>query len=74
MLAHYDHKLLVEISVDASPYGLGAVIMHVYPNGNRRPIAYASRTLKKHWKRNGQIDKDWSFGDYVRPKTVSLVP
>lgn len=48
MLAHYDHKLLVELSVDASPYGLGAVIMHVYPNGNRRPIAYASRTLKKH--------------------------
>ena len=46
MLAHYDHKLLVELSVDASPYGLGAVIMHVYPNGNRRPIAYASRTLK----------------------------
>ena len=46
MLAHYDYKLLVELSVDASPYGLGAVIMHVYPNGNRRPIAYASRTLK----------------------------
>ena len=48
MLAHYDHKILVELSVDASPYGLGAVIMHVYPNGNRHPIAYASRTLKKH--------------------------
>ena len=31
MLAHYDHKLLVELSVDASLYGLGAVIMHVIP-------------------------------------------
>ena len=44
--------------MDASPYGLGAVIMHVYPNGNRRPIAYASRTLNEHEKRYGQIDKE----------------
>ena len=44
-LTHYDPGLPVECSVDASPYGLGAVIMHVYPNGTRRLIAYASRTL-----------------------------
>ena len=48
----------MELSVDASPYGLGAVIMHVYPNGTRRPIAYASRTLNEHEKRYGQIDKE----------------
>ena len=40
----------VELSVDASPYGLGAVKMHVYPNGNRRPIAYALQTLNEHEK------------------------
>ena len=49
----------MELSVDPSPYGLGAVIMHVYPNGTRRPIiAYASRTLNEHEMRYGQIDKE----------------
>ena len=32
--------------------------MHVYPNGTRRPIAYASRTLNEHEKRYGQVDKE----------------
>ena len=32
--------------------------MHVYPNGNRRPIFYASRTLDEHEKRYGQIEKE----------------
>ena len=41
-LTHYDPGLPVELSVDASPYGLGSVIMHLYPNGARHPIAYAS--------------------------------
>ena len=30
----------------------------MYPNGTRRPIAYASRTLNEHEKRYGQIDKE----------------
>ena len=57
-LTHYDPGLPVELSVDASPYGLGAVITHVYPNGTSRPIACVSRTLNKHEKRYGQIDKE----------------
>ena len=58
-LTHYDPGLPVELSVDASPNKLGAVIMHVYRNGTRRPIAYASRTLNEHEKRHdGQIDKE----------------
>ena len=32
--------------------------MHVYPNGTRRFIAYASRTVNEHEKRYGQIDKE----------------
>ena len=31
--------------------------MHVYRNGTRHPIAYASRTLNKHEKRYGEVDK-----------------
>ena len=58
VLAHYSPSLPVELSVDASTYGLGAVIMHVYPNGTRCSIAYVSRTLNEHEKRYGQIDKE----------------
>ena len=57
-LTQYDPGVPVELSVHASLYGLGAVIMHVYPNGTRRPIAYASRTLNEHEKRYGEIDKE----------------
>ena len=48
----------MELSIDASPYGLGAVIMHMYSNGSRCHIAYASRTLNEHEKCYGQIDKE----------------
>ena len=58
VLPHYNPSLPVELAVDASPYGLGAVIMHEFPNGERRPIAYGSRTLNEHEKRYGQIDKE----------------
>ena len=58
MLTHYYPSFPVELAVDASPYGLGAVIMHELPNGDWRPIAYASRTLNEHEKRYGQIDKE----------------
>ena len=53
VLVYYDPKLPAELSVDA----LGAIIMHVYPNENRRPIAYASPTLNKHDKRYREIHK-----------------
>ena len=58
VLTHYNPSLPVELAVDASPYGLGAVIMHELPNGDRRPMACASRTLNEHEKRYGQIDKE----------------
>ena len=50
VLAHFDPEFPMELSVDAIPYGLGAVTMHVYPNGNRRSIAYVSQTLNEHNK------------------------
>ena len=53
VLTHYNPSLPVELAVDASPYGLGVVIMYELPNGDRRPIAYASQTLNEHEKRYG---------------------
>ena len=44
--------------MDAPPYGLVPIIMHVYSNGTRRSITFASRTLNEHEKRYGKIDKE----------------
>ena len=30
---------------DASKYGIGAVILHKFKDGNMKPVAYASKTL-----------------------------
>ena len=42
MLAHYDPKLPLRQAGDTLPYGVGAVIYHVSPDGLERPIAFAS--------------------------------
>lgn len=57
VLVHFDHKLPIQLSVDASLYGVGAVITHNL-NGVDRPIAYASRTLSKSEEKYSQIEKE----------------
>ncbi|CAB0013181.1 unnamed protein product, partial [Nesidiocoris tenuis] len=44
VLVHYDSTLPITVAVDASPYGLGAVLSHVI-EGQERPIAFAFRVL-----------------------------
>ena len=46
VLVHYDPSLPVILESDAGLYGIGAVIFYRFPNGDERPIAYASRSLK----------------------------
>lgn len=45
LLVHYDPNKPVRLAVDASSYGLGAVLSHVSYDGEEKPIAYASRSL-----------------------------
>ena len=55
---HYNPDLPIKLAVDASNYGLDAVISHITPEGSKCPIAYASRTLTAIESNYSQLDKE----------------
>ncbi|CAM1324956.1 Uncharacterised protein r2_g3383 [Pycnogonum litorale] len=58
LLVHYDPAKPVRLSCDASPYGIGAVLSHVLPNGEDKPISYASRTLSPSERNYAHIERE----------------
>ena len=46
-LTQFDPTLPLQLACDASPYGVGAVVSHIMPGGEERPITFASCTLSK---------------------------
>ena len=57
-LTHYDPKLEIIFVSDASSHGIGACIQHKMPDGTKKPIAHASRTLLPVEKHYFQIEKE----------------
>ena len=60
-LVHYDDKLQVVLTTDASPKGLGACLSHkVIEDGKTvlKPIYYASCSLKPSETRYAQVDRE----------------
>ena len=58
LLAHYDPKKPVRLAVDASSFGLGAVLSHISEDGEDKPIAFASRTLSQSEQNYSMIEKE----------------
>lgn len=58
VLVYFDDKLPLILSVDASPYGVGVVLSHKFPNGDEKPICFASRTLTPVKRKYSQMDKE----------------
>ena len=57
VLVHYDLNKPLSVASDASPYGAGAVLEHIMPDGTERPVAFASRTMSSTERNYAQIDK-----------------
>uniref|UniRef100_A0A5S6QHL3 Reverse transcriptase domain-containing protein n=1 Tax=Trichuris muris TaxID=70415 RepID=A0A5S6QHL3_TRIMR len=58
VLIHYDPKMKLTVTCDASPCGVGAVLSQTQSEGKEAPVAYASRTLSKTERNYAQIDKE----------------
>ncbi|KAL7298999.1 hypothetical protein TKK_0008096 [Trichogramma kaykai] len=58
VLMHYSLQLPIKLTCDASPTGVGAVLSHVLPNGETKPVSYASRALNKAERGYSQLDRE----------------
>ena len=57
VLTHYDVNKPIKLYCDASPYGLGACLMHVV-EGQKMPVAFASRTLTQTESKYAQVERE----------------
>ena len=57
-LTHYDPKMEIIVASDARSYGVGACILHKMPDGTKKSIVQASRTLLPAEKHYPQVEKE----------------
>ena len=58
LLVHFDPTLPLILACDASPYGIGAVLAQRMPDGQERPIGFASSTLTKSKQNYAQLEHE----------------
>ncbi|XP_028164567.1 uncharacterized protein K02A2.6-like isoform X2 [Ostrinia furnacalis] len=81
VLAHFNPKAKVVLTVDASPHGLGAILSQIGDDETERPVSFASRTLNSAEKKYSQIQKEATaiifgvrrFHQYLYGRSVPFV-
>ena len=58
VLAYYLPDARMVVSVDASSFGIGAVLLQVQENGHQAPVTYISRSLSEDKQCFSQIEKE----------------
>ena len=58
LVGHYDLKKPVRVAVDASSFGLGAMLSRLSEDGEEKVIAFASRTLSQSEQNYSVIERD----------------
>ncbi|KRZ67564.1 hypothetical protein T10_10806 [Trichinella papuae] len=46
------------LALDASPFGISAVLSHELPNESEAPVAFGSRTPRKSERNYSQLDNE----------------
>ncbi|RLU20774.1 hypothetical protein DMN91_007388 [Ooceraea biroi] len=58
VLTHYDPTKKIVVAADASSYGMGAVLMHEFPDGTLRPILHASSSFDASERNYPQVQRE----------------
>ena len=78
VVAHYDPQNVTMLSANASSLGLGAELVQEQDNKEKKPVAYASRSMTSTEQRYAQIEKEAlaitsaceKFNDYILGKNI----
>ncbi|XP_033014646.1 uncharacterized protein K02A2.6-like, partial [Lacerta agilis] len=81
VLVQYSEARPLVLACDASPFGIGAVLSHRFPDGREAPLAYFSRTLSPAERNYSQLDKEAlalvagvkRFHEYLYGRTFDLI-
>jgi len=65
VLAHFDPQQTLIVAADASPTGIGGVLLQRYPNGQVKAVFHMSKALTKTQQGYSQIEKE-AFFSYRR--------